>query len=83
MGPSIFAAAGGQVYVNDPVGHRLWILSDTDPVTIDLVGLDILNVTAMTATDDRVILVEVLFAPDRQRIHELTSDRRTAGTVRP
>ena len=91
VGPNQVAASNGAVYVADPIGDVLWVINDSGSQAIDLIELDILNVVAMTATDEKLYLVEVFFAPARQRLHtlslsgvlEASIDRRIAKERRP
>ncbi len=80
VGPSQIAITADQVYIVDPAALELWLLGGTEPEQWDLAAEDILNVTAMAASSDRLYLVEVLFAPARQRLHELTLDGELLAT---
>ena len=77
-GPSRFTidSAGG-VHLYDPAGKRVLSVTDEGEHSIALVPRDILNVVAIDAADDYLLLAEVFFAPARQRVHRLSYD----GTV--
>ncbi|MCB2224703.1 MAG: hypothetical protein KQH83_11100 [Actinobacteria bacterium] len=82
VGPSLLAAdAGGGIHLYDPVGNRILSFTGDGYRTrseIDLEAADILAVTAFTAASDHLLVVEVFFAPLRQRVHRVEYD----GTVR-
>lgn len=78
-GPSLFAVdpANG-IHIVDPVGLRILSFTDGSQSSISLQPLDILGVTAIGAAQDHLLIVEVVFAPARQRVHRVGYD----GTVR-
>jgi hypothetical protein len=65
---------GGGFHIYDPVGGRIITSRSGARSEIDVFSLDILNVEAMAATSDHLILAEIFFAPVRHRIHRLGYD---------
>lgn len=81
-GPSLLAIdpAGG-IHIVDPVGLRVLSYLEGDEASIDLEPIDVLSVTAMAATTDHLILVEIFFQPERNRIHRLEYDGNLRETI--
>lgn len=74
-GPTVFAVdPDGGIHIADPVGRRVVSVVDGVQTVVELVPLDVLAVTAMSAADDHLLVVEVFFSPVRQRLHRLGYD---------
>jgi hypothetical protein len=81
-GPSLLAVdEAGRIHVVDPAGSRIIGFGTGDPTSIDLQALDIASVTAIAADGTDLILVEIFFAPTRQRVHRLAADGTLVLTV--
>lgn len=81
-GPSHLAIdPRGGFHFDDPVGGRIWSVVEGQVATIDLKALDILVVTAMAASADHLIIVEIFFALVRHRVHRLAYDGTVVETI--
>ncbi len=81
-GPSLLAIdPRGRVYLNDPEAAALrWFRGDTEAVML-LRPMDVLNVTALAAGSDHLLVVEVFYGPVRQRVHRIGTDGVIIETV--
>lgn len=82
-GPSLLAIDPGDgIHMFDPVGARILSFhSGTETSSIDLAALDIASVTAMAANPDHLVLVEIFFQPERNRVHRVRYDGALIQTI--
>lgn len=81
-GPSLLAIdPANRVHIFDPVGGRVLSLHEGGETSIDLRALDILSVTAMAANADHMVLVEIFFQPERNRVHRVGFDGSLIETI--
>ncbi|MCP3972865.1 MAG: hypothetical protein GY720_00060 [bacterium] len=82
-GPSLLAIdPENAIHIFDPVGNRiLSFRHGSEAAQIDLAALDILSVTAMAANADHLVLVEIFFRPERNRVHRVRYDGTLIQTI--
>lgn len=81
-GPRLLAVApDGSFHIYDPVGHRIWSFAGGAPSIIDLLSVDVLNVEAVAAAADHLIVVEIFFGPVRHRVHRIGYDGSVIETI--
>lgn len=81
-GPSLLAAdPKGGLHFYDPVGRRILSFDGEQLSEIDTLGLDILSLTALAASADHLIAVEIFFQPVRNRVHRIGFDGAIIETI--
>lgn len=82
VGPSLVVAdPGGGIHIYDPVGNRILSFTQGAQSVIDLTERDILGVTAIGSASDHLLVVEIFFAPLRQRVHRIEFDGRVRESI--
>lgn len=75
-GPVAFGVGqDGSIHIVDPVGDRiLSFRADGSTAEIDLQSIGVLSAPFMTVASDHLVVVEIFFAPVRERVHRIGFD---------
>jgi hypothetical protein len=81
-GPSLLAVdPSGGFHFHDPAGMSIRSFTASGDGQIDLLALDILSVTALAAGTDHLVVVEIFFMPERNRVHRVGYDGTLIETI--
>ena len=80
-GPTLLIVTDdGTIHIGDPVGNRILSFGADGQSSIDLASRDIINAAFIGAWGDDLAVVEISFAPVRNRIHRVTQEGEILAT---